>query len=120
MKKRIFIYLAIIFTIVTACTEDTTVMIRVKNVSTFNYKNVIIGRDSFGDLAFGQYSNYKTYSSAYSYNSYHLFVDNDTIDMIAYDFVGEELLKSGNYTYEIDAVKNEDNSITTTLKCVKD
>jgi len=120
MKKSIFISLVIIFTFITACTEDTIVMIRVKNVSSFNYKNVIIGRDSFGDLASGQYSNYKIYSSAYSYNSYRLIVDNDTINMIAIDFVGEELLKSGDYTYEIDAVKNEDKPMTSTLKCVKD
>mgnify|MGYP000846027819 CR=1 FL=1 len=120
MKKLFFIYLATIFTIITSCSEDTTVMIRVKNVSTFDYKHVIIGSDSIGNLGVGQYSNYKIYSSAYSYNSYHFIIDNDTIDMYAIDYVGEELLESGKYTYEINAVKNEDNSISASLQCIKD
>ncbi|MDD4993759.1 MAG: hypothetical protein PHR83_16175 [Paludibacter sp.] len=120
MKKSFFIYLAAIFALVTSCTEDTTVMIRVKNSSSYNYQNLVIGGDNFGDLASGGYSGYKTYSSAYRYNSYRLIVENDTIRMIAIDYVGEKLLKSGKYTYEIDAVKNEDNTFSTTLTCVQD
>jgi hypothetical protein len=40
--------------------------------------------------------------------------------MYAIDYVGEELLESGKYTYEINAVKNEDNSISASLQCIKD
>src|ERR1035437_9426879 len=112
MKKQFFIYLATIFIILSSCSEDTTVMIRVKNVSKFDYKDVIIGYDydNIGNLKVGQYSNYKIYSSAYRYNSYHFIINNDTINMYAIDYVGEKLLKSGKYTYEINAVKNEDNT----------
>lgn len=122
MKCILYTCLSVVLFMATGCSdsESESVMVRVKNVSIFNYKDVTVGNEKFGDIASGQCSDYKTCDNAYANEYQHLVVGSDTIEVLVYDHVGEIALKKGKYTYEIDAVKNENDSTVITLSCKAD
>lgn len=107
--KKIFISI-ILFTSIFSCTNDddtSEANIRLSNISEFNYQNIIIntstGYVNFDDLDAQQISSYKTFNKAYSYAFIELEIEGKTYTIQPIDYVGESLLKNGNYTYQINA-----------------
>lgn len=114
MKNLVFFILLTILTLSCTTNNDTQispVQLRLANVSNFDYTNIII-RDGvqYEDLEMGSISEYQTFESSYSYMFVQLVINQDTLIIQPIDFVGESLVPSGNYTYEIN-VDFESNDI---------
>lgn len=97
------------------CSDDDTsnvLQIRVTNVSQFNYQNIIVntsgGEQNFGDIDAGQTSLYKTFDFAYRFAYVELQIDDETFIFQPIDYIDENLLTSGNYTYEISLIDSSD------------
>lgn len=106
MKNLVPVLISSIIILLTNCqSNEGNIQIRLKNSSNFDYKNTYIhaGLDehAFGDLAAGDYSEYHDFKSAYSYTYVQLEIDNKTFVIQPIDYVGEEELDSGKFTYTI-------------------
>jgi len=94
--------------IVSACTDrdDTIggVNIRVKNDTNFTFLKVQVGSEDkiHENVASGSYSEYLEYETAYQYA--YIKIDADSTSYVAQpiDFVGEDSLSFGFYTYELN------------------
>jgi len=107
MKRIILLLLTI--TLVTGACEDrddkiTGVNIRVKNDANFNFNKVQVGSEDkiHENVAPGKYSEYLEYERAYKYA--YIKIEGDSTNYVAQpiDFVGEDTLSIGFYTYELN------------------
>jgi len=122
MKNLIFLLVLIILI---SCKDDSgDVFIRVKNVSQYNYQGVVVGDGgdlrAFGNLSTGKATEYQKFESAYRYAYVELEIEGETFYVQPIDFVGEELLNPGDYTYEIGADNSADTYGRLTLELSKD
>lgn len=109
MKKLlVFIFcLSISF----ACSNDDidpkAVNIRLSNISTYDFKNIIVntgtGTVEFNDLDAQTISEYKVFERAYRYAFIELEIEGNTYTIQPIDYVGETPLSKGKYTYQINA-----------------
>lgn len=99
--------------VVKSCSETavTDVNIRIENNSIYNYENIKvqggITDHTYENLAPGENSIYKTYEYAYSYAFVEIDIEGSTYTIQPIDFIGEERLDPGNYTYIISASESE-------------
>lgn len=82
--------------------ENTIVNIRLKNVSSLDFENATYNNMNYGTLMPGQASEYKQFESSYSYGTVSIIIGDSTYGWQPIDFVGEQLLETGNYTFEYD------------------
>lgn len=94
-----------------SCSDNTEVEIRLKNDTTSDFENATYNQVDFGSIDAGQYSDYNVFSSSYSYGSFNVTIQNETYRLIPIDFVGEELLESGKYTFELKVDQSDNNLI---------
>ena len=128
MKKHFVLILAI--AILSSCSSDeiapdntkaqlSNIRIRLSNVSTFNFDNIVIntstGYTNYGNLDSMAASEYKNFELAYSYASVGLVANGKTYSITATDYVGEKPLNNGDYTYQLNL---QDEALTIVL--VKD
>jgi hypothetical protein len=109
MKSYLFFTLLLLITS-SSCTKesiDTDIQIRIENTSSYEMENIKVisfGEEYlFGDLAPGAISDYQIFSQAYSYAYIEVFIDGKMYALQPIDFVGEEELDGGQYTYILDA-----------------
>ena len=99
--------------VVKSCNGSTNseLNIRVENASIYDYKNVQVQGGTtdhnYGDLNAGETSEYKLYDYAYSYAFVSLQIDGENYTIQPIDFIGEERLDPGNYSYIISASDSE-------------
>ncbi len=110
MKKVLILVVLAISLFSCSKNEDNNlskINIRLSNVSHFDFKNIVVntstGNVSFEDIQSGQLTNYKTFETAYRYAFVQLQIDGNTYTLQPMDYTGEEPLKNGNYTYQINA-----------------
>lgn len=109
MKKYLFIGLIVLSG---ACMNfndaGQPVEIRLHNTSTYLFENIKINTVDFGFLEAGEYSTYHKFEKAYRYSYVQLTVDTSIFTLQPIDYVGEEPLKKGRYTYELglDSIDN--------------
>lgn len=81
------------------------VQIRVKNASLLPLDNIEVntsgGLNSFGTIEESQVSDYKSFDFAYRYSFVKLTINGEPYIIQPIDYVGEDKLKRGKYTYEI-------------------
>lgn len=108
--KRIFLIFGILLSLFISCSdeENTEANIRIKNTSSENYQNVSVLTFSLENLESGDLSEYRQFERAYRIAMVSLEIDGENFDLQIIDFVGEEPLESGNYTYEIGLNQNGD------------
>ena len=86
--------------------DSKEVSIRISNISQFDFTNIIVNtynnNVAFIDLNSGSKSDYKDFEQAYRYAYIELEANGETYILQPIDYVGETLLGSGNYTYQID------------------
>lgn len=82
--------------------EGPEVRLRVSNVSKFDFDQVIIYQDTLGKVKANSKSPYYSRKPAYRYASFLVLIDTLSFAMIPDDYVGEEPLKKGHYTFEIN------------------
>lgn len=124
--KKVFL-LIIMAVALFGCSNDedsTEVQIRISNASKFNFQNIIVntstGNVNFEDLSAGKITKYKTFGFAYHYAFVELQIEGKTYTLQPIDYVGETLLKEGNYTYEITANDSQQQHQKLSLKLITD
>jgi len=84
---------------------NNEVQIRIKNASLLPYQNIEVntsgGAENFGNLLDNQLSEYKTFNFAYPYSFVKLSINGEPYIIQPIDYVGQNKLKGGRYTYEI-------------------
>lgn len=113
--------------LLTGCSNDddvNEVNIRLSNVSDFDFENIVVntstGMVNFEDVTSGEQTEYKTFEKAYRYAFVELEIDGETYTLQPFDYVGEEPLKNGNYTYQIDADVTQEQYGSLSLTLVED
>ncbi|MEO6302134.1 MAG: hypothetical protein ABIP51_03070 [Bacteroidia bacterium] len=107
----------------TPCKEDLTkTNIRIKNISSNDYCNVIIkGQDgvtvNYGSLKSGETSCYNSYDKMYRYSYIKVTIDGEDFELQPIDFVGETPLEIGKFTY---SVNNNNEGKQLTISTTKD
>lgn len=115
MKRLIIICMA--FGIMSSsCTDRdddlVSINIRVKNMSTFVFDEVIVGSEDhvYEMLSPDSYSEYQEYETAYTYDYIQITSGEEVFVLQPIDFVGEEVLPIGLYTYELNV--DEEGQVT--------
>ncbi|MEM1117878.1 MAG: hypothetical protein AAF845_09690 [Bacteroidota bacterium] len=91
--------------VISACdTADSgPVFLRVENASALDFSSVAVGftRDdaNFGAVGAGQTSDYHAFETAYRYGGVTAEAGGETYEIIPVDFVGEDPLAAGLYTF---------------------
>jgi hypothetical protein len=92
----------------TACSDRdddlVSINIRVKNSSTLIFDEVIIGSEEhiYEALEPDTYSEYQEYETAYAYAYIQITSGEEVFVLQPIDFVGEEVLPIGLYTYDLN------------------
>lgn len=73
--------------------------IRVRNDSTIDFKDVVVGGKNYGDIKRGATTDYQTWEKAYRYSSVSLLADSKPLKVQPEDYVGESPLGDGHFTY---------------------
>ena len=114
MKTYLFVFAIIL----TGCSINNSdrdpehVQLRIKNTGTVDFTNVRVSFTgdalSFGEVAAGEASKYRTIEVAYRYGFIEVETQEKMYRLVPIDYVGERPLKKGNYTY---ALKIEDGNL---------
>lgn len=123
--KGVIAAIAIGLLMITGCTDRRgEVMIRIHNVSAFDYTEVFVnspgGQHVYGDLSAGETSEYREYVYSYSYAFIQLKIDEEIFTIQPIDYVGETKIPGGNYTFEVDANENGGQYDRLSLRLVED
>ncbi len=78
----------------------TEVQIRLSNSSAVTFEDATYNNVNFGDIAPGVKTEYKTFESSYRYGIVRITIAGDAYGWGPIDYVGETLLKPGNYTFD--------------------
>ena len=102
---------------VAPCVVDTTQSnIRIKNISGYDFCNVEIdpsgGAKNYGIINEGEATCYKPFETAYRYAYVKLFIEEKEFIIQPIDFVGEQPLGMGNFTYSINVTDFENRSLS--------
>ena len=123
------IYILIISILIMSCSQsDDTIekdlLIRVKNISQFEFNNVLVntngGEQNFGNIDVNQNSDYKSFDFAYRYAFIEVIIDGNTFTIQPIDYVGETKLDKGRYTYEVNATNNGSQHSRLTITLIED
>ena len=98
------IYLLVLLCVAGSCAEPeaSSSDIRIHNVSEFDYIDLTVGSQHFDSLPAGAMSEYRDFGPAYRYNYVRVTVDGSLLTLQPIDYVGEDLLGEGEFTYQID------------------
>ena len=106
MKKAILLLFALLISALSCTDRDddlSSVQIRLRNTSDITYDEVVVGDESqvYENLDPDSFSEYKEYETAYRYAYIQITSGEETYVLQPIDFVGEEELPIGLYTYEL-------------------
>jgi len=109
MNKRSMIPLMAIFLLL-GCQKEKEgptegVLIRIENSSKYTYQDIKVVIDEerlYGTLAPRESSTYQSFSKAYRYAYVELKINNKLYVLQPIDYVGEEELQDGKYTYQLN------------------
>lgn len=93
--------------------------LRIFNNSSVAFDSVFVnspgGKQLYTQITPGSFSEYKKYRFIYNYAYLEVYFNNQVLKLQPDDYVGEEKLRSGNYSYRITV-----NAGYLSLQCVKD
>ena len=127
MRQVLFVFL-IITTL--SCKGDAPdpgsgtgdIRIRIWNSTNWEMQDVFVdtsgGENDFGNISSNKRSDYKRFTSAYRYAFVSFKIDGKAYLIQPTDYVGEEPLSAGRYTYKIGIDKL--NSVYATLEFIED
>ncbi|MCU4156592.1 hypothetical protein J1N10_11445 [Carboxylicivirga sp. A043] len=127
MKKILILVISIVAII--SCSKDDNdktarVMIRLSNVSQYNFQNIIVntstGRVNFNNLTSGQKTPYKDFEKAYSYAFVELEINGKTYTIQPIDWDTESLSANRYYTYQIDANDSQNQYTRLSLSLIEE
>ena len=90
----------------TCNTDVEKTNIRIKNNSAYDFCNVVLNPEgrytNYGEIKGGETSCYRVYEKAYRYAYVNLYIDGEEYIIQPIDYVGEQPLGKGAFTYLID------------------
>ncbi|NER09227.1 hypothetical protein SAMN06265375_1011281 [Muriicola jejuensis] len=106
MRKSLFILVSLIVLSVSCSDRDddlTSVQLRIKNSSSLTFDRVLVENEEhiYENVGSDAFSDYQEYESAYRYNYIQITSGEETFVLQPIDFVGEEELPIGLYTYDL-------------------
>lgn len=115
MKKLLLCIFATLALFHLSCSKDKSldndvaakgnVEIRIRNASLLPFENIEVntsgGVNNYGTLPDNEISDYKKFNFAYRYSFVKLDINGEPYIIQPIDYVGENKLKGGKYTYEI-------------------
>jgi hypothetical protein len=125
--KKLFL-ISLLFCLLLACSEENPehssgVFIRIRNTSTLDYADVYVdtggGEFNYESISSKGTTPYHVFESAYRYAYVSLKIDGVNYTFHPIDYVGEQQLANGGYTYEIMA-NPDGNYDRLTINLVKD
>lgn len=120
MKTKLPFFLLCII-LLTSCSNDNdttnSLNIRLSNTTNVKFKNATFNDVNFGDIDSGKKTKYIKFDKSYSYGSVKITINDKDYGWQPYDFIGEEPLKNGNYTFEYNF---DSTTESLTSKLVKD
>ena len=105
--KKVAFSLFLLFVFATSCTDRdddlTAVNIRIKNSSALTFDRVVVESEDhiYENIGADSFSDYQEYETAYSFNYIEITSGEETYVLQPIDFVGEEELPIGLYTYDL-------------------
>jgi hypothetical protein len=96
MKPKLLLGLALVLS---GGLTGYTTEIRVRNDSTIDFRNVVVGGKNYGDIKRGAVTDYQTWVKAYRYSLVSLLADSKPLKIQPEDYVGETQLGDGHFTY---------------------
>lgn len=123
---RPIIYTIITVLVVTACGKNflpnRETVLRISNNSNSSFDSVIVnspgGKQVYYNVASASSSGYKSFSFLYNYAYIEVHFNNQMLKLQPIDYVGEEKLKAGKYSYKIGIVSGNQSYLS--LECKKD
>ena len=73
--------------------------IRVRNATSIDFREVVVGNHDYGDIRAGSVTGYQAWEIAYDYAYVFVIADEDTFRVVPIDYVGEDPLPHGKHTY---------------------
>ena len=73
--------------------------IRVRNGSDVAFTDVIVGRNSYGNIEPGRTTEYQTWQRAYRYSNFSFMAESKVYNFVPNDYTGEVPLGQGKFTY---------------------
>lgn len=103
IKKTLLILFS--FFLIFSCSDDDetkqNVRIRLSNISTVDFKNATFNHVNFGDLNSNEITEYKKFeNNVYHYGTVKIEINDQDYGWTPIDFVGENPLEDGDYTFE--------------------
>lgn len=93
--------------------------LRITNGSIYTFDSVLVnspgGKHQYNQIAPGSSSDYKKFRFIYNYAYLEVYFNNQMLKLQPDDYVGEEKLRSSNYSYRITF-----NAGSLSLQCIKD
>lgn len=94
------------------------------NVSPYTFQDIRVSTTgdevSYGDLDTGEFSDYRSFETAYRYGFVELQINGSTYTLQPIDYVGETPLENGWYTYQIDANDSDEQYGRLSLTLIED
>lgn len=120
---RTIFFIACTLFLIIACSKSNVqggeVILRVSNSSSSLFDSVIVnspgGKQVYYNVAAGSSSVYKSFSFLYNYAYIEVHFNNQMLKLQPYDYVGEEKLNSGKYSYKLGIAGNQ-----LALECKRD
>jgi hypothetical protein len=114
-SMKILLWFALCLVLV-GCGASGPTHIRVRNGTDQDFTSVVVGTNSFGDIASGSVSRYQLFPKAFRYEYVRLFAGTNQMIIQPTDFVGEKPLGRGRFTY----VLRIDSNTNLTIQCEHD
>lgn len=91
---------------------EESAQLRIENLSNFALKSVKVipgggGQRTYTNIPSGELSGYQSFHYIYEYAFVQVVVGNDTLTIEPIDYVGEEQLFNGFFTYQIDVIAEQ-------------
>jgi hypothetical protein len=117
----LFLVMAVLFVGCSETLGPLEVQIRVRNAANVALEDVLLEfpeeTELYGTIQPGQVSRYHRVRPAYRYAYAEANVNGKLLRLMPVDFVGEEFLESGSYTYELGVAEDRQ---SLTLRLVSD
>lgn len=85
--------------------KDDAVYLRIANTSPFDFYSVYVSfpgdEGTFGKISGGRVSDYQMFETAYRYGYIEVIAYNEKYVLQPIDYVGEEPLENGQYTFQL-------------------
>jgi hypothetical protein len=101
MKMKWFILSGLLLGLISCSKNEDRILLRVRNVSSEDFKNVRLYDQSMGDIDAGQTTFYSEFESAYRIAYVEAEIKGVKTYIVPIDYIGETPLENGKYTFEI-------------------